>query len=68
MATSSRRLPHRVDRSRVCLDNGVQTIYWTVKLGASELELRRAIVAVGNDPQAVAEFARTLRARRTPVR
>ena len=65
---TSARVPHRVDRSRVCLDNGVQTIYWTVKLGASEGELRRALVAVGNDPKAVAEFARTLRARRALVR
>jgi hypothetical protein len=66
--TTSRRPTHRVDRTRVCLDNPVQTIYWTVKLGASEVELRRAVVAVGDDPKAVAEFARTLRARRALVR
>ena len=65
---TSRRAPHRVDRSHVCLDNAVQTIYWTIKLGASEAELRRAIVAVGDDPQAVAGFARTLRVRRALVR
>jgi uncharacterized protein DUF3606 len=64
----SRQSPRRVDRSRVSLDNPVQTIYWTVKLGATELELRRAIVAVGNDPKAVAEFARALRERRPVVR
>ena len=63
----TRHPPHRVDRSRVCLDNAVQTIYWTVKLGATEPELRRAIVAVGEDPKAVADFARSLRARR-PLR
>lgn len=55
---------HRVDRSRVCLDSPVQTLYWTVKLGATENELRRAVLAVGDDPQAVARFARGLRSRR----
>lgn len=46
------------DRSRISLGKGYEIDFWTRQLGVSERELRYALGAVGDSPEAVQHFLR----------
>jgi hypothetical protein len=46
------------DRSRISLSLGYEIDFWTRRLGVSERELRYALGAVGDSPEAVQYFLR----------
>jgi hypothetical protein len=46
------------DRSRISLGQGYEIDFWTRQLGVSERELRYALGAVGDSPEAVQYFLR----------
>lgn len=44
------------DRSRISLEQGYEIDFWTRHFGVSERELRYALGAVGDSPEAVQYF------------
>lgn len=46
------------DRSRISLSLGYEIDFWTRQFGVSERELRYALGAVGDSPEAVEYFLR----------